>query len=318
MTQARREILCDEEAVYHCISRCVRRAYLCGYDALTGRSFDHRKVWLRDRLVFLSEIFTIDVLAYALMSTHQHTMLRTRPDLLDSLSNEDVARRWMRLYPASKDVELNEVAVKALMLNKARLMRLRKRLGSISWFMKSVNEHMARRANREDKCKGRFWEGRFWCQRLEDEAAVFSCAVYVDLNPIRAKVAKTPEESEFTSVFERIKAEQIKKQKDLWLCPIENTETRKGFLPVTYEEYLNVLDESGRILVKGKRGAIPQSLAPILERLSIKPDTWDTTMQHFGKWFSRIVGASDSMHRAKRSLGKTWLKGLRAAKFAFK
>jgi len=249
------------------------------------------------------------------MDTHQHTMLRTRPDLLGKLSDKDIAARWLSLYPVSKDLKIKVLAIEALSKNKARIRLLRKRLGNISWFMKSVNEYMARRANKEDKCKGRFWEGRFWCQRLEDEAAVFSCSIYIDLNPIRAKVAKTPEESTFTSAFERIKA--LRAKSDLWLSPIEDSTSKRGFLSVSLPEYLGVLDETGRLLVHGKRGAISNSLKPILERLHVSPEVWDTTMQHFGKWFSRIIGTSDSMELASQKLGKRWLKGKTAARFAF-
>ncbi len=88
-----------EEGVYHCISRCVRRAYLCGYDPLSGRDFSHRKKWILDRLKHLAGIFAIDVCAYAIMENHVHSILRTRPDILRSWSDSDVAARWLGLCP---------------------------------------------------------------------------------------------------------------------------------------------------------------------------------------------------------------------------
>ena len=201
-----------EEGVYHCLSRCVRGAFLCGYDALTGRDFSHRKKWIVDRLRYLASIFAIDVCAYAIMENHPHTILRTRLDVLASWSDHEVAAHWVELCPQkcrikSKPIPLEE-QIKALTDCPERIAVLRKRLCSLSWFMAKLNEFIARKANKEDKVKGRFWESRFKCQALLDEAAIAACMVYVDLNPIRAGVASTPEDSNFTSIQERIRAWQ--------------------------------------------------------------------------------------------------------------
>ncbi len=197
-----------EEGVYHCFTRCVRRAFLCGQDALTGRDFSHRKKWILDRLRFLASIFAIDVCGYAIMENHPHTILRTRPDILASWSDHDVAARWFELCPQAgrKKAITHEEQIRALADCPERIAVLRKRLCSLSWFMAKLNEFIAREANKEDKVKGRFWESRFKCQALLDEAATAACMVYVDLNLIRAGVASTPEGSDFTSIQERIRA----------------------------------------------------------------------------------------------------------------
>ena len=319
MTTARKEILLKGGAEYHCISRCVRRAYLCGFDVLSGKNFDHRKDWVRERLIFLTKIFSIEVLAYALMSNHQHSLLRTRLDLLGELSDEEVARRWLTLYPPPVEtgVLLEKEYVKTLSQNKERISILRDRLGSVSWFMKSLNEYIARKANKEDDCKGRFWEGRFKCQRLDDIGAVLACSIYIDLNPVRAKAAKTPEESEFTSAYERIKALRKSEREDLWLAPVRHTKNRKGFLPISLQEYLALLDSTGRELIHGKRGAIPANLEPILERIGINSRYWLITARHYGRWFSHVAGGQEVLLKAARKLGKNWLKGVRAARLAF-
>ena len=85
-----------------------------------------------------------------------------------------------------------------------RLEILRGRLSSLSWFMRCLCEWVARAANEEDGSPGRFWAGRFKSQPLLDEAALLACSVYVDLNPVRAGIATTPEESQFTSGWDRI------------------------------------------------------------------------------------------------------------------
>ena len=202
-----------QEGVYHCFSRCVRRAFLYGFDPVTQRDFSHRKVWLVDRLRHLAAIFAIEVCAYAVMETHYHTTLRTRPDILALWSDRDVATRWLTLFPRHRNrngipIPPAEKDIRALVDCPERITKLRHRLSSLSWFMGRLNEFIARAANKEDDVKGRFWESRFKCQALLDEAAIAAAMVYVDLNPIRAGRAATPEESDFTSIQERIRAWQ--------------------------------------------------------------------------------------------------------------
>jgi REP element-mobilizing transposase RayT len=200
-----------KEGVYHCFSRCVRRAFLYGLDSRTGRDYSHRKAWLVSRLRQLAGIFAVEVCAYAVMENHYHAILRTRPDIAARWSDEEVAARWLTLYP--RNCGLRRIAklpvkeqIRVLANCPKRIGKLRQRLSNLSWFMGRLNEYIARAANKEDEVKGRFWESRFKCQALLDEAAIAACMVYVDLNPIRAGRAKTPEESDFTSIQERIRA----------------------------------------------------------------------------------------------------------------
>jgi REP element-mobilizing transposase RayT len=198
-----------QEGVYHCFSRCVRRAFLYGFDALTRRDFSHRKKWLVNRLRDLAAIFAVEVCAYAIMENHYHTILRTRPDIAAGWSDREVAIRWLTLFPksgANSSAGLLEDQIRGLATSPERIAKLRLRLCSLSWFMGRLNEFVARAANKEDRVKGRFWEARFKCQALLDQAAITACMVYVDLNPIRAGIAATPEESEFTSIQQRIRS----------------------------------------------------------------------------------------------------------------
>jgi hypothetical protein len=208
----RHEIVADDRVgLYHCIVRCVRRAFLCGEDPVSGKNYDHRKEWIRLRLQELAAVFGIDICGYAVMSNHFHIVLRVRPDLAQGWSDDEVALRWRLLYPprdetTGRQTEPEQHDLNIITSDPERVAELRNRLASLSWFMRCLNEPIARASNREDNCSGRFWQGRFRSVALLDEAAVLACSVYVDLNPIRAGVAGTPEESEFTSAFDRIRS----------------------------------------------------------------------------------------------------------------
>lgn len=147
MTIPRKEIIEEgEEGTYHCISRCVRRAFLCGFDKLTRQNFDHRKVWIESRLKFLASVFAIDVAGKAIQSNHLHTVLRNRPDIANSWSDQEVATRWRMLYRKGKTEKERELEIKMLSQNKKEIHKIRKRLHSISWFMKSINEYIAKKS----------------------------------------------------------------------------------------------------------------------------------------------------------------------------
>lgn len=363
MTIARKQIIVDGEIrSYHCSNRCVRRAFLCGYDYLTGKNFEHRRGWVKDRLVFLSGIFVLDVVSHSVQSNHLHVILRTRPDLVEAISDEEVASRWLRLYPPSafKD-EPNwipsEILIASILRNPERVKVYRRRLNDVSWFMRNLDERIARMANREDQCTGRFWESRFKSKALLDEPALLTCMVYVDLNPIRAGETQTPEESRFTSGYDRIRAfradtklrqmesvsepkseqttesseptlpleptkptaELIEEQKAAdWLCPLNNTPARKGiFQEITLKDYLYILDMLGREVRPGKKGSIPMNLEPILQRLSIEPGHWLATIEAYEGVFRRILGRANRVMEQAKEVGLKWFQGIRACREVF-
>ncbi len=200
-----------EVGIYHCINRCVRRAFLCGTDELTGKCFEHRKVALQNRLEFLAGEFGVDILGFAVMSNHIHVVVRNRPDLVAGWSDDEVARHWWNIFPKRKTAEgtaaePRDTELQMITADPDRLAEIRRRLSSVPWFMRCLVEPIARQANREDAVSGRFWQGRYFCQKILDEAALAACLAYVDLNPIRAGIAQTPEASQFTSVYERVAA----------------------------------------------------------------------------------------------------------------
>lgn len=334
MGLARREYVKEgQEGVYHCFSRCVRRAFLCGRDPVTQRNFSHRKAWIVDRLRELAAIFAIEVCAYAVMENHYHTILRTRPDIVASWSDLEVATRWLTLFPHHDGLkDTNEKQIAVLAQNPERIAELRKRLCSLSWFMGRLNEFIARAANKEDNVKGRFWESRFKCLDLLDEAAMAACMVYVDLNPIRAGLASTPEDSDFTSIQERIRAwaKETREDEDmansadtpgvpsaLWLCPISSDPGRRGCLQMTESEYFDLVDRSGRILRSGKRGVMDPGLEPILLRMGANPQAWMDTISHFESRFRLAAGLLSSLRNFAGQIGKQWFSGVAAARIAF-
>lgn len=83
---------------YHCVSRCVRRSFLCGKDKFTGQNYEHRRAWVEERLLFLASVFAIDICAYAVMSNHTPVVLCVDKELAESWSIEEVIQRWHRLY----------------------------------------------------------------------------------------------------------------------------------------------------------------------------------------------------------------------------
>lgn len=290
-------------------------------------------------------VFTIEVLAYALLSNHKHLLLRTDPAKQRKMTDEEVAKRWLTLCPKrwNKDhtpATPREEEIKEILNQPRRLVELRERLGNVSWFMKSINEDLARKANKEDGCTGRFWEGRFKCKKIESEAALLSCSIYIDLNAIRAGLATTPEESRYTSCWERIESYQaverlkaarenkvltakmeakLMRQADManWLTPLARQGEQEGYLSMELSEYLELLDWTGRELQGEKGGKIPANLAPLLQRLELNTDLWVGMIEAYGNWFYRYVAPARLMKRAARKAGLCWFKGVRAARAMF-
>jgi REP element-mobilizing transposase RayT len=308
-----RKSLVSHEATpyYHCVSRCVRRAFLCGTDTHSGQSFEHRRQWIEDRIKTLSERFAIDIGAYAVMSNHYHVVLHVDREKALAWNTEEVIRRWHGLFNGHPFTE-RFLADAALLAVERQVVddlvkEWRARLMDVSWFMRCLNEPIARQANGEDDCTGRFWEGRFKSQALLDEKALAACLAYVDLNPIRAGMAETPETSDHTSIQERIRAMLAggNGEQPPGLLPFVGNpreEMPKG-LPFRLDDYLELVDWTGRALRDDKRGAIDGNLPPILERLQVDPDYWLHMAKHFESRFKGLVGAAYQLQAACKKLG---------------
>lgn len=317
MTQPRNRLVSVEDTpYYHCIGRCVRRAFLCGTDEFSGQDYEHRRQWIVDRLTSLTQLFAIDVCSYAVMSNHYHVVLKLNPSSAKDWSDKDIIERWVALFSGNEHTRAYFSNQPLSDHNKSYLSNYiplwQQRLSSLSWFMRCLNEHIARRANHEDNCTGRFWEGRFKSQALLDEAALVSCMAYVDLNPIRAKMAITPEQSDFTLIQARIRA-LIKKGKDDkqsdWLLPMQGQTNDGNGIPIDLDNYLALVDFTGRAQLKTKQGVIPNRLAPILNRLEIDQKSWLKSQQHFGKRYCLAIGSKRRIKALATKVGRRWLSG---------
>jgi REP element-mobilizing transposase RayT len=304
MPRARKRIVClSETPYYHVTARCVRRAFLCGHDPYNGRSYEHRRAWVEDRVRVLSSLFSIDLCAYAIMSNHYHLVVKLNPEEPSQWSDDEVLNRWTALFRGPTlvrryraDEPMTPVEFDAV---RSIAAVYRKRLSSLSWFMKCLNEPIARKANKEDCCTGHFWEARFDSKPLYSERALLANMAYVDLNPIRAKIAKTPEQSEYTSIKARIEGDYQRNTLsgavanmleggelnhfDTPVRPLmpfadsiigDSSDQKIATLPIGQQDYFKLVDATGRIVARGKKGRIDPALAPVLERLRLSEKQW--------------------------------------------
>jgi len=297
---------------------------------VTGQNYDHRKQWLVSRIRFLSYVYAVDVCAYAVMSNHYHVVLHVDRDRALAWSNEEVCERWMQLYKGHTLVDRWLKAPKTIDSATQDVVddiieNWRERLYDISWFMRGINECIARMANEEDRCKGRFWEGRFKSQALLDEAALLSCMAYVDLNPVRADMEANLVDSDFTSIQQRLfdyskykthksvsetklkqridKQTTLKKRlgyetlKSAPLMPFGGSAHTSvhAALPFTREDYFDLVDKTGRIIREDKRGFISGAAPPILTEFGINPDHWLKHVTRFGDTFGSCAGSRDNI-----------------------
>jgi REP element-mobilizing transposase RayT len=287
-----RQISLDHTRYYHCMSRCVRRAFLCGKDRFTGKDFEHRRAWIENRLIQLASVFAIEILAYAVMHNHYHVVLRVTMEKSTSWSDDDVVERWGKLF-----------SVPACNVQEEEIQTWRRRLASISWFMRCINEPLARRANREDECSGRFWEGRFKLQALLDDNALLKCMTYVDLNPVRSGLVQYPENARHTSFKARVEGDEAH------LVGFADNSTATEPIRMRRLEYLNLVDWTARCVRSRNSGRIPSGCAHILQRMQLSRDQWTREISHYGRWYYRAVGSLGSLEAYCAHLGQRWLKG---------
>lgn len=323
MTMARSELV-DVQVTryYHCISRCVRQAMLC------GPGYEHRKQWIEERLELLARNFAVSVCGFAVMDNHLHVLVRLDPSALASWSAEEVVRRWIAVYPPKK-VDLDDPAVARKWIRHAgkdakQITRWRTRLGNLGWFMKSLKEPLSRAANKEDGCKGTFWEGRYKSIAILDEESLLATCAYIDLNPVAAGIAATPETSPHTSLRQRVRharecgeLESLKAaargsvagsraagklEESHWLCPLDDRRrkdsAREGMLEnFSLGTYLLLMDYISRLAREGKARVGPE-VAGIFQRLGTSAEFWSGRLQAmFGH--QRLLGSHFAADRSR-------------------
>ena len=312
---------------------------------------------MQRRIKELAQAFAVDIYAYAVMTNHVHLVVGTDPARVADWVDCEVARRWLLLFPGpggKRGEAPEEAAILALSKNPGRLASCRQRLADVSWFMRCLNEPIARRANREDECTGRFWEGRFKCQRLEDAGALVTCMAYVDLNPVRAGMAAAPETSDFTSIQERIVAHRARRglaeidvaapptpptgpqkvllesahaeaTRDAWLVSFDSSDGLKakpdfalnGLAGLLEVDYFKLLDWTGREIRTGKRGFISEDVRPVLEQLDLDVTAWAENVARYGSLFHRLAGKVSRLRAWAEAKGQAWLHGHRGARILY-
>jgi hypothetical protein len=328
--------------VLHVLNRTVRRCFLFGADDLTGNNYDHRKEWIEELLRRFAGLFGIDLLSFAILSNHYHLMLRSRPDVVETWDDTEVARRWLMICPKRKNkdgtpCEPNEKELDSIRNSKESLKLIRSRLSDVSWWTRLLDQRIARRCNDEDKATGRFFEDRFKAIPLLDDESIAACAVYIDLNLIRAAIAETVELSDHTSGQLRAKALKARAEQalvatcdsassqestvnpectcDAFLSPIcvsavssdpgpmpSRSGLRcsdKGFLQMSEADYVQLLDWTARYAAPGKRGTTSEDLPPILERLGFSSTIWLAMVNDFGELFPMIAGMPERLRAAR-------------------
>jgi len=275
------------------------------------------------------------------MSNHGHYVLKINQDKAKSWDQQEIIARWTQLFSGGVLIQRFQAGQCKTQGEVDKVNEIaeiwRERLFDISWFMRCLNESIARQANAEDKCTVRFWEGRFKSQALLDEQALLACMTYVDLNPIRAGIAQTLETSEFTSIAQRIQKynqsnstsppeqHSIKPRfkfetiapTDITLANFIGGNQKLQGIPFTLKDYLELADWTGRAIGDDKRGYISDTEPKLIHKLGINSDTWLETVGNFSNHFYTFIGPNKKLETICQKQNKKWLLGINTCRRLF-
>ena len=313
MTIARAQLV-DPEVTrwYHCVTRCVRRAFLL------GEGNTDRKQWIENRLEELAETFAVSVAGFTVLDNHLHVLVRLDPEVAAGWSDEEVVRRWGRLFPprdrTRQPIAVSDAWIRWRLQDAAWVAKARQRLQSLSWFMKCLKEPLSRLVNRQEKARGAFWESRFKSVAILDEEALLAVCAYIDLNPVAAGLVAAPERGGHTSIKQRVehvaaqgRVDDLKAaaqgrvaaaaraaglEEAHWLCPIEDRRRvdspREGMLEgFTLGSYLLLVEYTGRLFRHGK-ASISRELRAVFARLGSDAESWQARLLKLNE--GRLLG----------------------------
>jgi hypothetical protein len=260
------------------------------------------------------------------------------------MSTFEVIQRWAQLYQGPLIIR-RYLSEKRKEMSSGELLQVdkladeyRQRLCDLSWFMKNLNEFISRKANAEDDVKGHFWESRYKCQALLDEQALLAAMAYVDLNPVRAAMAETPEASAHTSVQERINtvksaqcpaevqqdpsalhqnSAEFATTPEAPLMPFDPTLHVQAGIPFALDDYLELVDTVGRAVHPSKRGYIPEHTPAILVRLGIDVDKFIAHSNQFIERFGNHVGTPARLIKLAAVRNAHYLRGISRSRELF-
>ena len=139
---------------------------------------------------------------------------------------------------------------------------------------------------------------------------------YVDLNPVRAAMADTPEQSDYTSIQQRaLKAQdrpvRSKRPRLLALVDVETVDGEDDDTICRFRmmDYLELVDSTGRAVRAKKRGAISAQAAGVLDRLGIDERAWLAHMRPKMQRQPVALGAMDKLKAYAQMTGRKWIAG---------